>query len=335
MNTKFETRIPSENPEEVLDSISYKGIPNQNRVYRHGFESYIASLPIMKQGEELLDEKVFIADMVMARLSREIENYPWVKHNMPSRNTMDRFILAVEKPEIDCSGGTTACMITKQGSQIVIARFATGFETAPHGHAGGYFYEEVFSGKGLITDYRLMDNGKVRPVSTYIAEKGRRESAFSDASGRTTHIHKVKSLEDFITLNVIGEQAPDGRGNTYEVERFETVYNMNDDDVCRVQIKDAMYSRRGTVLLVRSSNVPDMGDHFFIVTGQNVMKEHGLRPQGVAIESIASSILDDYQEIDGFVLLKLSDEASNAFLEFHGIEVVGNEIKTSYELVNS
>lgn len=66
----------------------------------------------------------------------------------------------------------------------------------------------------------------------------------------------------------------------------------------------------GDVFLVRSNNVPYLGDHFFMVTGPLVEKPHGLRPQGVSVRASAreSAELDNYQPVNNVIILRLNDK---------------------------
>jgi hypothetical protein len=96
---------------------------------------------------------------------------------------------------------------------------------------------------------------------------------------------------------------------------------MTVDDVTRITSKDGLYLKKGEVVMVRSSNVPDYGDHFIVITGHPIMKDHGLRPQDVAIQASTNgiSLLDLFDMEMGLTLLKLKKDARQAFHDFHGI----------------
>jgi pyoverdine/dityrosine biosynthesis protein Dit1 len=106
-------------------------------------------------------------------------------------------------------------------------------------------------------------------------------------------------------------------------------------DVVRMRSVDFMVAPVGTVLLVRSSNVKEMGDHFIVITGGLIHKKHGLRPQTLAISDQGQKALLDQFEADdeGVILLRLDHPARERFLYRFGIAVFGQEVKYPYSLV--
>lgn len=77
-------------------------------------------------------------------------------------------------------------------------------------------------------------------------------------------------------------------------------------DVVRIDTLQAMYLQKGDIALVRSANVPSLGDHFIVVTGGPVQKPHGIRPETMSIcNGQNHPLLDEYDNYNGVVALKL------------------------------
>jgi len=109
---------------------------------------------------------------------------------------------------------------------------------------------------------------------------------------------------------------------------FEDFFYMDVDDVKQLTTFEALYLPIGEVLMVRSANVPMMGDHFAVVSGPIENKEHGVRPQTISIATSPNgySMLDLFHSKNGAVLLQLKPHARDRFHEFHNAKVVGREI---------
>lgn len=104
---------------------------------------------------------------------------------------------------------------------------------------------------------------------------------------------------------------------------FDDVYDLRMNEVKHIGTQEAQYLRRGDVLLVRSKSVPDLGDHYIIVTGRPVQKEHGIRPQTVDFPAMQNSPLLDMYDTRGehVVLLKLNTQATSAFYKHYNIHM--------------
>lgn len=100
---------------------------------------------------------------------------------------------------------------------------------------------------------------------------------------------------------------------------FEDVFPLHEEDVTRIQGQDGLYLQPGDVVLVRSMNVPQLGEHIIVVTGPPVMKEHGMRPQVASFTTSADTLLKKYQDKVGYTLLKFKYAAKKAFYDFYGI----------------
>lgn len=105
-------------------------------------------------------------------------------------------------------------------------------------------------------------------------------------------------------------------------KQFHEVYNMDNTTMNQIDSRSAMYLPVGEVILVRSANVPDLGDHYIIITGEPVLKPHGLRPKTITIKApMANDVLNDYLPMNGLVLLQLSDTARDAFFKHYGLSI--------------
>lgn len=109
---------------------------------------------------------------------------------------------------------------------------------------------------------------------------------------------------------------------------FENFYNLNEGDITRIGLKQVMKLRKGEVVLVRSSNVPENGDHFIIITGGLVHKPHGIRPMTEMVSAPnTKQLLDRYKpDEDGLILFHLCDEAQDAFFRYHKIQYCCGEV---------
>lgn len=107
---------------------------------------------------------------------------------------------------------------------------------------------------------------------------------------------------------------------------FEDVHPLQESDVVRITGQDGLYLQPGDVVLVRSANVPEMGDHVIVVTGPPVMKAHGMRPQVVSVALSQNSLIKKYVEQNGYILLKLKYLAKKAFYDFYNVTVEGGHV---------
>jgi hypothetical protein len=317
----------SENPLQAIDSVTYRGQDPKRRRYHSGYEAYLNQIPVLNPEDEFLHEKIEMVKNVMQHLSHELTNYDWYLESMPK--DFDRFILAIENPEMACMGEPDTRYVAKEGSEIVLARWGDGHSSPAHGHAVGYLHEQVIKGTVLVNLYRLVD-GKLRPYRSDIYTDGQTIASVYTKPDNVNYRHAVphsfKSIGESITLHFLPEHTRDSRDNTLQVEHFETFYDLKMDDMKRISSQDGFYLKKGDVCLVRSSNVPEYGDHFIVVTGHPILKPHGLRIQEITVESIAHGLLDQYDDYSGLVLLKLDNEAAQAFREFHDIEIINNEV---------
>jgi hypothetical protein len=104
--------------------------------------------------------------------------------------------------------------------------------------------------------------------------------------------------------------------NLAQSSTLASMLKLKKEDVKQITALQAMYCKPGEVLLVRSENVRDLGDHFIKITGAPVVKEHGLRPQTetiLATNKECSELLDEFVAWNGSTLLKLCPESVEIF----------------------
>lgn len=320
----------SAHPQSDIDSVAWSGQPEHLRQYRAGYEWYMNTLPVLSDNDHLLKEKVTFTLTTMEDLARNLKTEPWIDQKQLDHNTFERTILAIVQPQVSQDG-------LKEGAEIIVAQWGPGFASHVHGHAEGYMHEAVLKGKVLVNTYRLVDPSSttVRPIRTDIVEPGTFVSQYTPHNPkavfkRQTLIHNFVALETTSTLHFLPEHTRDKRDNAFTAEFFEDVKHLTPTDLIPITSQEAMYLRKGEVVLVRSTNVPELGDHYIVITGHPIVKPHGLRPQEIAIQAPhAGQLLDFYgdkYDRKGLTLLQLKPEAAKTFREFHQIEIKDGEV---------
>lgn len=326
----MKTFQPAKDPKAAIEMVTYIGQDPRKRQFMPGYQHWLAMMPILQQGDQNLQIKIEMSKTVMQSLASDLKSTPWVMEKKLGANDFERTIIAIEEHETACLGFPNSKYVTREGVEFVVAHWGDGFTSPVHGHSPGYLHEEILYGKMRVNTYRMVDENTVRPVNTVIAESGTFASTFSPVPERGPKrqalVHNFTSIGPAATLHYVPEHTRDGRDNTFAVEYFEDQYDVR-SNVTRITARDGMFSQIGDVILVRSTNVPEYGDHWIVITGPVQAKAHGNRPQDEAIFAPHSSwILDDYQMKQGLILLKLNDQAKKAFHEFHGIRVEGSKV---------
>lgn len=317
----------SKNPIEDIAKITYEGQDPKRRMYQDGYESYFEQMPILDVEDPLFDVKLDLSKMVMQQLGKKLAHESWVQQTVPPDKEFYRTIVAMEPPRGTFDGWT-------EGAEFVVAHWGNGFTSPVHGHAPGYMHEEVLFGKVLVNTYRMLHPwlNKVRLIKSEIVTKGTFVSEYAPENPdnkfkRQALIHNFRSIGHTATLHYLPEHTRDGRDNRFEVEYFEELMVFEKDDLTQLTAQEGLKLKIGDVALVRSSNVPEYGDHYIVITGLPVIKEHGLRPQEIAIEAPkADYLLNKYEPIQGLTLLKLNEEARDYFLLFHNIEIIAGKV---------
>lgn len=320
----------SRTPLEHLAQLTYTGQAAHMRMYREGYEQYMNMMPELVPRDPFLREKVTQTTHVLSQLSAALVSDGWVQNeNQPAPNAFNRMIVAIQEPEIMAYG-------MAEGAELVVARWGDGNTSPVHGHHTGYMYEEILFGKMKVHTYRLvdLDNKIVRPLQTQIVGKGVFVSQYAPHNRnnlyiRQTLIHSFESIGFSGSLHYLPEHTRDGRDNRFYVEQWSAQYQLGTHNVTRITAQQGMSLQPADVVLVRSTNVPEYGDHYIVVTGPAVMKEHGLRVQDHVIMADPdhdTELLNEYDHIMGLTLLKLKPEVAASFLLFHGITLNGRTV---------
>lgn len=311
----------STNPLDDINTIAYAGQSIERRMYKSGYEQYFEMLPALEDNDPLLDLKTVHSEAVMDSLAVELRLDKWTPTLQPLPGHFNRTILAMEQPAVTEAG-------YKEGAEIVVSRWGDGFTSPVHGHADGYLYEQLLMGKMRVNTFRIIDpvNRIARPVATSLYNGFENIAATytpRQSFQRSALIHNFTSIGYSVALHYLPEHTRDGRDNAFEVQYYEQYgqTTLTPASLTQLNAQQGLEQLRiGDVALVRSQNVPDYGDHFIVITGKPILKEHGLRPQDVAIHApLAGTILDQYEPIMGLTLLKLDDVARDNFHRFHGI----------------
>lgn len=344
----------SDNPVADIQKVSYAGQPENMRRYQPGFERFMEAMPILRSGDPFVGTKTYYAGSVMkqlaAALREEITLFP-----IAEPNTFQRTIIGLEPPSVvlpedmteadaivaQWSGNPPGKL--KEGAEIIVAHWGAGFSSPVHGHAPGYHYEDILTGKIVAHSYRQVDvaSNVVRPAGSQIVGPGTFVTAFEEPVPgnpfeRPLMIHNFIAVEPTQSLHFLPEHSRDGKDNGFTVEYFEDVHHLDIKDLEPSNTTDAYYAPVGTVFLVRSINVPEYGDHFIVIVGPPVQKPHGMRPQDhVYPAPHAARLLDqwDWQKNMGLSLLKLRPQAQKNFLSFHDI-VQGSNGKLTFPTVH-
>lgn len=326
----------SRNPLDDINAVAYKGQSPASRMYKSGYEKHFELLPVLTDDDQFLDLKTAQTAAVMDDLATRLAIDPWTPTLQPLTGGFNRTILALEQPVMEwnrVTGEEYDLGNIKEGAEIIVARWGDGFSSPVHGHADGYLYEQLIAGTMRVNTYRITDPVKriARPVETKIYKDF--QNIASQYTPRQTVkrgalVHNFTSIGYSVSLHYVPEHTRDGRDNRFTVEYFEKENTIPLAWLTQLTAQEGIEQLHiGDVALVRSANVPEYGDHYIVITGKPILKEHGLRPQDVEIHAPhAGKLLDQYDPIMGLTLLKLSPYAKKAFHEFHGIAVDGDRV---------
>lgn len=319
------TLIASRYPQNDISLISDPKQDPNRRVYRSGYELFFEQMPKINPEDaiELLTEK---SRQTMVNIANQIVEDGWLRERKQAPGEFARTIVGIESPQLTEYG-------YKEGAEILVAHWGKGFSSPVHGHSSGYMHEEILEGKILVHTYRMVNSQSdlVRLVSTSVVEKGTFVSQYAPplnyANKRSVLIHNFQAITPAHSLHYLPEHTRDGKDNRFTPEYFEDIFLIGMSDVEQISTQDAFNAFNGSVILVRSSNVPEYGDHYIVITGRPVVKLHGIRPQDTAISAPhIKGLLDAYRHDRGLVLLKLKPHMAKEFYEFHDIRVSGNEV---------
>jgi hypothetical protein len=310
-------------PLEDIEKISYPGQAPEMKQYRMGYDYFLNEMPHLHAHDRFLNEKLNLSRSIIKNLAYELteKGDGWIYENNPGENGFSRTIIALEKP---IRTGYTNSLF-REGAELIVAKWGVGKSSPIHGHAPGLLHEEILFGRIRVNSYRIVDKVRniVRLVQTEIVSKGTFLSKFTQTDltlpVRSAYVHNFTAIDFSASLHYIPEHTRDGRDNGFKAEYFDE--RLTPEDVKQIDSKQGMYLPVGEVLLVRSTNVPEYGDHYIVITGAPVLKEHGLRPQDTAIAAPeAGDLLNAFPMKTGVTLLQLKPQARDLFLNFHGIE---------------
>lgn len=332
------TLTVSTDPLSDINLMSYPGQLPSRKMYKSGYEPFLAQMPFLDPNDEFLQNKIEYSKGLMLSLADKLKKEAdWLTAPLEGGVTdFNRIMLAIESPlKASMDGSEKTTYVVETGAEIVVGKWGEGMETPIHGHSAGLSFEMVLAGKMLVNIFRKVEtaNGVVaRLVKTDIASAGTITNANYQIPGtgtfkRENYIHSIKAIDgQAASLHYFTEHTRDGRSNGFQPQYFEDVYKLDETNTKRITSKEGMYLQKGEVALVRSSSVPEFGSHFIVVTGHPVMKDHGMRVQTVTLSAPHDTLLSNYPDDETLVMLKLNKEATAAFLEFHGITKDNDEI---------
>ena len=309
----------SQRPKDVLEALATPGQPAIYRMHIPGFGHHMNRMPVIDARQEDQSEAIDLTRIVLAEMFDDVaRNLGTMGLPKIEDDKFGRIILAVEDPV----HGPSNELIGK--SEIVLALWGKGFMSPCHGHAPGYINEALMTGAFDVNLYREFGDPRARMARLFKTIEQRESGIFYEEYVRDTGknprsavIHNFQATEYSTSLHYLPEHVRNGADNRFtpvmgEVREFE----LKDSEVSRVNPETVMKSEVGDVYLVRSNNVPDLGDHYIVITGGLIEKPHGKRPDDIVF-SIAegeTTPLDSYAG-EPLVLLKLNDKRVHAFYD--------------------
>ena len=245
----------SKNAVKDIRKVSYEGQKPQMRRYHTGLESFFEQIPRKIKSAKRVEMARRWLD-ALAKVLILTKNNLLTLHVSPK--SFKRTILALEKPKKLESGEY------KAGSEIIVAHWGAGFTSPVHGHKPGYLYERLLTGKVILNNFRLMEDGMVRPTVSVLHGPGMVTDEFipDKTEERQFFIHNYEVIEQSTSLHILSEFNRDGRDNTFKVEYFEDLFTIKPTPIKRSSIANLPI---GSVVAVRSSNAPDYGDHYIVM----------------------------------------------------------------------
>ena len=331
MKAKDKLLSASNNPLAAIQHLTREGQDPMLRNYRIGHEEVLNNMFKLNPSDQFLSEKIEYTRLMMLSLADKLRSEDWLYAMTPKQGEFARTILALEEPVFESAPPRYI-----PGTELVVAHWGDGHQSPVHGHADGYIYEDIIFGQMLVHTYKIIDYQKrvVIPAGSDIHYPGTFASKFfSNGIIERQHlVHNFKAIGAAATLHYLPEHTRNGDSNRFDVQYIDSIYPTREGDVTRINAQQALHSKIGDVILVRSTNVPFYGDHYIIITGRPVMKRHGMRPQDIAIpvgaDGVTHKLLDENPPLMGVSLLKLSDEAAERFLSYHYMMLRSNKIES-------
>jgi hypothetical protein len=311
--------VPTSQANYYIELLAPSGQGPEKKLYRSGFEHYLARMPVLTSTDKDGAKKSKIIKSVMHELALDLrQNIS--KLNLPSlrKDTITRITIGMEEPQIGKDG-------IKTGAQILVLFSPKNTYNPPHGHAEGYLHDELISGSMLVNHFSKPIFKRKRVVIPQLSEIYEGENIISSCwepmvKGKQPYsvaIHNFKAIDDTFSVHYIPFFPTDGLTNSYEVKRFEDVIGYDKSDFTQISGRQGLYSALGDVLLVRSTNVPYLGDHYITITGGLVKKSYGIRPMHNTILAGPNTLLKEYDQDEPLVLLLMSESLKKEFNKFH------------------
>lgn len=287
---------------------------------------YVPFMQLMPVISEAKDANVHMAEWVMSSFASAVTHDEALMNVDPGEGKFERSVVVAEPPMIVGNGSL------HRGAELVVGHWGEGFRTPIHAHIDGWQYGKLITGRHLEENFRQPDPRYpiLRQTAAYLFEQGDRMEESFDTLEHPA-IHRVTVLKPSTSVHFFPVQRTGTGFPNYSIEYFEDYYSLGWQDVSPIVFERYMSLKPGSVVLVRSPRVPELGDHFIVITGEPIQKRWGVRPQSdilLAPGENAKNLLDIFGDGDsaygsseyyGATLLQLTPEAERNFKLFHNI----------------
>lgn len=115
---------------------------------------------------------------------------------------------------------------------------------------------------------------------------------------------------------------------------MERQFKLNPAHVTPLTGSEYMLMPNGSVAFVKSPALPELGPHYIVITGEPIMKEHGLRPQTLTITAgECSGLLEKFKDESGRAILVLNKQATREFHKHYGLSMEGQKVVYEKQLI--
>lgn len=286
---------------------------------------YLPFMDLMPQLQDGKDPNESFALWIMQTFGMAVAHDPDQMDRITPDGDFQRAVVATETPSVE-AGGT---MIL--GAELVVGHWGKGFVTPIHQHNDGWMYGKLLTGYLLDQEFRrhAPDSDLIRQKKVHLY-RGTTEMEHSYDTPEVPTIHKVTVLEPSKSIHFFPHQRTGTGFPDFVVEYFEEHSTIGWDDLFPITMERAQQLEPGRVVLVRSARVPELGDHWAVITGEAVKKPWGYFPQVaffLAPTDRAKNLLNEYEdganstygtsEFYGITFLQLTWEAERMFHAFH------------------
>jgi hypothetical protein len=332
----------SRTPMADLQELSFEGQHPNRRGYKEGYERYLEAIPRLIDNDPSLANKLATARKVFNLLFDDLKQAEWFDAIPLEDGDFTRVFLAMEPRELNESGEPIPT------TELLVTRWSKGMQVPPHSHAAGFMHESMIRGQFVETEYRLVDDGLLRPIHTVVFNSG---DTISDVYTKPQPgmnfpalIHSVDVTEESLALHLVPDHPRDGRGNMrYEVQHFATWYNLTPADLYKVR-RSTDEPKVGDVYLVKDLMVaPYLKAHYSIIKAvyedgysfitvtapdtEHLLKRELAKEDGSNALLASLTLGIPFENIVESNFLKLSPVATEAFLRFHNYQLQCKEGK--------